>query len=181
MKNYIAGKLKYLLFLSIGMLIITSNIAGAYAESDPSTGMLSGPDTIQQGKQICLNFTLTGVKEISAEDITIKYDKERFDFISADPINESTIVLETVNDASTGTLRIIAASFGADNAISGTEDILKLVFTSKMTGTADFSATKVSLANAQGEVYQSAAFIKPVRISADKRLIKNNRSGSIRE
>jgi len=48
--------------------------------------------------------------------------------VRADSIREGTEILETEDDADTGTVEIILVSLGKGNAINGNADILKLMF-----------------------------------------------------
>ena len=70
-------------------------------------------------------------KTCQAQDVTISYDKNKFDFVGADPIGDNTVIEQTVNNTDAGTVRFIIVTTGAQNAISGSADVLTLNFTSK--------------------------------------------------
>ncbi|MCA0757848.1 family 78 glycoside hydrolase catalytic domain [Paenibacillus sp. N4] len=124
---------------------------------------LKGPNRAGENDTIGFTYRLDGVDQISAQDLTIRYDQERFEFVGAESLVEGTEVEETVSSA--GTVRLLLASLGAGHSISGDADVLKLTFKSKVkTGTGTIELADVKLSDGSGEVYQSEAEGKSVTL-----------------
>jgi hypothetical protein len=116
-----------------------------------SGATLTGQDGTRNGAAFSVKYGLSGVQNISAQDVTINYNKELFDFKDAETTNPNTVIQETVNTVP-GTVRFIIASMGADNAISGAADVLKLNFAAKATGSGMISVANANLSDDKGNV-----------------------------
>ncbi len=125
---------------------------------------LAGPGLISTGETFSLTYGLGGVQGISAQDITVSYDKDKLDFTGATALPEGTSVQQTVNKPEEGTVRFIIVSTGAQNAISGRADILKLDFVSKAQGVSTVAITRAALATGIGEV--SFAAVSGISVDA---------------
>jgi hypothetical protein len=108
---------------------------------------LTGPASVGEGEAFSLTYGLTGVQDISTEDITVSYDKNLFDYVSTESIRQGAVVNYSNNDAGAGTININIDSSGEGNIISGDADILEITFNSKMTGSGNISISNASLFN----------------------------------
>jgi len=93
---------------------------------------ITGPSVIRGLEPFSVVYSLENAADITAQIVTVSYDKDKFTFEpgldSVKSIREGTSVFETKHNAVTGTITIILASFGKENAINGNADILELVF-----------------------------------------------------
>jgi len=127
---------------------------------------LTGPDTVSG--QFTLAYGLEGAEEITAKELTVSYDKDLFEYVSAAPASAGiTIVDMPVHDEDAGTLRFFLASMGAENAVNGNADILNLVFNTKAGGTGTIGVNNISLANGEGEVLSAEGAVKTLTVSED--------------
>jgi hypothetical protein len=121
-----------------------------------ASAALRGPGSITAGEPFSVIYALAGVQSISAQDITISYDSEKFEFAGAEAIPEGTWIQSTVGDPEAGTVRFLIVSAGAQNAISGSADILKLNFVSKTVGIGNIAITRAEFGAGSGEVFDAA-------------------------
>ncbi|MCA0757846.1 family 78 glycoside hydrolase catalytic domain [Paenibacillus sp. N4] len=129
---------------------------------------LAGPSLAGEDESFSLTYRLAGVESISAQDVTIDYDKTRFEFVGAESLIADTQIEETKNDTSGGSVRLIVASLGADRSISGDADVMKLTFKSKKaSGTGNITLSEVKVSNGDGEVFQTEASGKTVTLDAN--------------
>jgi lysophospholipase L1-like esterase/uncharacterized protein YjdB len=87
---------------------------------------LTGSAIVEPDKDFEVGVSLTGdIKGIYAEDITLDYDKDLFDFIKVDPESDKVMLANVITS---GALRIVAANQGG---ITGSALILNLAFHAK--------------------------------------------------
>lgn len=144
----------------------TLKAKAAVTVTSSAAASLRGPGSAIMGEPFSLTYALAGVQEISAQDITISYDKDKFEFTGAEAIPEETWVQHTVNNPEAGTVRFLIVSAGAQNAISGSADILKLDFAPKAQGIGDIAITRAALGAGSGEVYDAAVSGVSVEVEA---------------
>ncbi|MBP1966677.1 beta-galactosidase [Paenibacillus aceris] len=100
---------------------------------------LTGSGTANSGQSFTLTYGLTGVSQNTfAQDITFTYDPQKLDFVSADSLNDHFIIVDKV--ATSGQVRLITASVGADHQTNG--NWLTLTFRAKST---ESTATTVAV------------------------------------
>jgi hypothetical protein len=110
--------------------VITVSTSGVVTPVS-ATGTLTGPSTVLEGKTYELNFGLKQVMgEIAAEDLTVGFDPELFEFESVEALlPDFTILTHTV---SPGSVRVILASTnGSGGAVAADSELLKLRFKAK--------------------------------------------------
>ncbi len=117
---------------------------------------LKGPGSINKGDPFSVTYNLAGVQGISAQDVIVSYDKDKFEFKDAEALPTQTWIQHTANNAENGTVRFIIVSAGAQNAISGSADILKMNFVSKAEGIGNIAITRAALGTGSGAVYNAA-------------------------
>ena len=91
------------------------------------TVILTGDSMASAGWQYNVNVSVTDVIGAYAADITVDYDADLFDFISASKANEETQIIE-VSSSIPGKLRIILVNV---NGMGGSYDLLNLKFIAK--------------------------------------------------
>jgi len=106
---------------------------------------LDGPVSANMGDTFEVTYGLANVEDISAQDITIKYDKDIFEYISAETADgkEASEIIYDANDADTGVVRLIVAHKGANNVVTGSKEVLKVKFKAKGSGSGSIEASAV--------------------------------------
>ena len=123
------------------------------------SSVLEGPDEIKTGSLFILIFGLKAASDVMAQDITVTYDADNFEYVEAEPASDG-ISIATADQRVPGTVRIVAVSTGLDNAVNGNKDILKLAFRPKKDFVSDIiSVSKVQVSNSEGAVFD----VKPAQ------------------
>ncbi|WP_136606240.1 cohesin domain-containing protein [Paenibacillus dokdonensis] len=108
-----------------------SQNAAATSAGQQSVTLKASVEQAAPGQSFTIKYGVSGVTgNVFAQDITIEYDPAVMEYV-ADSIKVLKEGVTVVNDPSTqapGSLRIILASMGAQNAVTGTGDILELGF-----------------------------------------------------
>lgn len=142
---------------------------------------LNGPSTVSGEETFTVSLGLNGLsKPTYAQDIRIKYDREHFEFISAESAVEGVGILETLHDSDAGTLRFIVASHGAEHALTDDLQLLKLTFKSKAVtedATAAIVVTEAVLADDQGDEINAAESGLEIAIQAPDKGIPGDING----
>jgi len=145
----------------------------SYEEPDQALITLNGPVLANIGDTIEVTYGLANVEKISAQDITIKYDKDLFEYVGLVIKDEETTKLlqPEYNDADAGTVRFIIAHPGRGNAISGSADVLTIQFKVKASGTGLIEAS-AELGSSSGDVIVPDGNKVTVVVGADKSLLE---------
>lgn len=134
--------------LEEGTAIITARIKGTDITADCEvtvSGTLKvldiepGQSIIMKNQRVAIDLTIDNIKEIAAEDVVIKYDSSKLQFLGADETEGIKIIK---NDVKTGELRFILASKGIENVVQTKKILLKLNFKGKGLGDAEVKITK---------------------------------------
>jgi transglutaminase/protease-like cytokinesis protein 3 len=80
---------------------------------------------IHLNETVSANLTIDNIKDIAAEDVRIKYDNTKLQFVSMDEVDGIKLVK---SDTQPGELRVIVASKGAANVVEAKKALLKLNF-----------------------------------------------------
>lgn len=94
---------------------------------------------IKANETVSANIVIDNITEIAAEDITIKYDNTKLQFLGMEEVEGIKIVKSNTQE---GELRIIVASKGANNIINAKKTLLKLNFKGISAGEALVDITK---------------------------------------
>jgi beta-glucosidase len=121
-----------------------------------SSATLNAPEFVNSTSQFNVALGLAAVENISAQDISVSYDNNHFDFVGAESARADTVLLETANDVTNGAIRFIMASTGVENAITGDADVLNLTFNPKTTGPGVIAVTNADVSDTQGTVTKIA-------------------------
>lgn len=96
-------------------------------------------EIIKIDEEVLVDLTINNIQEITAEDIRIKYDSDRLEFLGYEEVEGIKLVKDLQNDDE---LRVILASKGEANIINAKEILLKLRFRGEMAGEALLDVTK---------------------------------------
>lgn len=118
---------------------------------------LAGPSSVEGGKEFSLTYGLAGADKISAQNITLHYDKDVFEFAGAKPVKEETVI-QGVYKGVPGSIQLVVASLGLEHAANGTENILEVTFKAKNVNVSgEISVASASLGNGEtGEEMEAA-------------------------
>jgi len=162
-----------------GKTIITvTTLDGGYSaqcivtvSSGLNSATLTGPDLVNGLIPFNLTYGLMGVSDITAQNIIISYDEDKFEFVSSEVVPDGIAILES--DSSTpGIIKLLIASLGEENAISGDVDILNIVFRSKAGGLGNISVSYAEIANSDGERFTAEPAEKIIDVVDKTELIE---------
>lgn len=140
----------------------------------PGGVCLSAVDPVDMGAEFATTFKLMDAANVSAQDITISYDTTRFNFVKAEPAQSKVTLQEVINNSDTGSVNIIAACLGAENAINGSADIFILTFSAKAQGDGIISVSNAELADGQGNETDAGTYSLTVKVNSGSRLQLDN-------
>lgn len=125
--------------------------------STPATAsvVLSGPQKVTTTGHVALQFGVTSAQQVTAQDVVIKYDAQKFTFDNAVSLDSKSAIQDVDNDSVAGTVRLIVVNTGAGNALNGDQPaLLKINFTpvASAEGTGIFSVEQAAFSDAAGEV-----------------------------
>ncbi|HHV98288.1 MAG TPA: hypothetical protein GXX36_01740, partial [Clostridiaceae bacterium] len=134
---------------------------------------LKAPASVNTDDIFEVTYGLANVEKISAQDITIKYNKDLFEYVGIVLTDEETTELlqPEYNDADAGTVRFIIAHPGRGNAINGSADVVKIKFKAKTSGVGTIEAS-AKLGNSLGEVIVPDKDKVTVVVDTDKSLLE---------
>lgn len=134
-----------------GNKLNTQVISGTETEL-PIESRLTGPDSVGSGEAFDILLGLSSMRQnVYAHDIKINYDADVMEYVSASSLIEGVQVIESKMLAP-GRIRLILASAGADHAVTGDAQLLKLSFKAKeasgsTTGVIEVSQAELGLAD----------------------------------
>lgn len=118
--------------------------------------VLTGVDQVYAGQSFELTYGLNGVSgEVLAQDITLSYDADKLDFISAASLDDDSFKIAGIHETA-GEIRLLGVHLGALQADPNT-DLLRLTFNAKQgsespgTVIADIAVTSLIAADRQGD------------------------------
>lgn len=98
---------------------------------EPVTGeaLLAGADLPAVGEDYTLTYSLQASNHVSAQDVTIAYDEAVLQWTGELEMAEEHTIAAAIHEAEPGTIRLKLATLGAEHALSGETDVVKLSFT----------------------------------------------------
>ena len=96
-------------------------------------------DKIHLGDEVQANLTIDNIQQIAAEDVRIKYDSSKLQFLGFEQVDGIKVVKDEQNE---GELRVILASQGISNVAFMKKTLLKLNFKGISAGEALVDVTK---------------------------------------
>ncbi|MFD2331862.1 heparin/heparin-sulfate lyase HepB [Cohnella sp. GCM10020058] len=109
-------------------------------ESESGTVTLSTAGSVKPGEAFVAKLGVKDISNASALDVTVQYDKDKFEYEGAESDRTESSIENTVHDSSAGTVRYVIANASAAGAIIGDASVLRLNFRAKQ-GLQDGSGT----------------------------------------
>ncbi|MEC0090013.1 right-handed parallel beta-helix repeat-containing protein [Paenibacillus macquariensis] len=126
-------------------------------KEEQPTAVLTGPSTVLAGQPFTVNFGLSNItSNVYGQDITIEYDTALVEYVSSTAMKTGVDILS--EKANPGKIRMILASQGANHAVIGSAELVKLSFKAKsvaQTTTGMISVTGALLGDEQGREFQA--------------------------
>lgn len=123
--------------------------AALQAAAEPVLEVSIDEESVAVGQEFTSNILLKNVSNIYAEDFTINYDSELFEYIGFEEVTGYKVYNEPTDQ--NGTLRFIVASQGEEYGINEEQLFLKLKFKAKAVGTGKVDASKCRIADTEHE------------------------------
>lgn len=121
--------------------------------------VLLGESTVQSGREFQVNLGLRNVTQsVYAQDLALQYDANLMEYVGADSLVDGVSVIQSVYHVP-GELRFLLVSEGADHAVTGNPDVLKLTFKAKdvaENASWTIAVTKAVISNEQGQEFDVA-------------------------
>lgn len=130
------------------------------------TMTLEGAATVKKDDSFTVQLGVANVADsIYASDITVNYRADLFELTEVKPVSEGVQIIDRA-DNGTGAVRLVLASIGQDNAITGDAQLVNLVFKAKgePDSSGNISVMKAVLANGEGNETEAASAEWSVRI-----------------
>jgi hypothetical protein len=132
-----------------------------------ATATLTGPTSATSGQSFDVTFGLADVEgSIAAEDLTITYDASKLEIEDVEALQEGFSIAG--QSAGAGTVRLLLAGSGVENAVATDGNLLKISFrvlASASSGTATVSVTDHVITNSQGEEAQVTVVSRDVIVA----------------
>lgn len=145
---------------------------GVNGEDLPSvttSATLSSVQSVAIGESFQVNYGLTGAVNVTAQDVTVHYDKDRFTYVSATEGVNGTVIQDKTSNAEQGTVRFILANTGNTPVFNGDfANIVNMTFEAKSSGTGIIEVTQAKLSDTDGEVIAANVTNKSISVLADK-------------
>lgn len=130
---------------------------------------LTGPDTVSLNGVFSVTYGIRGAEDLRAQDVTVSYDKDRFEFMGVNPIDSgksyTVTVMKPENDENAGKMSLMFVVLG--ESISGDADVLELKFKAKDFGEGDISVNAI-LSDSKGHESEAVGASKSVRVVKGK-------------
>ncbi|MFX3635372.1 MAG: glycoside hydrolase N-terminal domain-containing protein [Candidatus Pristimantibacillus sp.] len=141
-----------------------------------------GPDSVSSGAAFAVRYGLTDLtKGIYAQDITIQYDSEAFEFASAISLVDGVEILKLTEDEP-GKLRLILASQGAGKEIIGEAEVFELTFQARelqQEAAGEIALSSINLADGDGNEQQLEAASMSIGITPNEANADINGDGKV--
>ena len=155
--NYIRAQLK-----GPGGISFTQPF-GTSAVEEPSA-VLTGEDVVRVGEEITLNYGLKAVSSVYAQDITLSFDENSFEFVKVEATSDDTVIVNT-STTKAGKVRVVAINEGG---VNGEVEVMNFTFKAKNTEintTSNISITSAELGIApSGDVVKANTAVKTINI-----------------
>jgi len=130
-------KIGFIFLLGMGIFIVGGNTNKVYASEITTSSSVvfyleSNNKTVGLDNTTNVNLFINNVTGIMAEDITISYNTNKLEYLNAN-ITDGINIIQSVVTTS-GQVRFILSSYGDENVIDSTKNILQLQFKTKEQG-----------------------------------------------
>ena len=125
------------------------NTTSTAPQLEPTLNVVIAEESVNVGQEITADIVLEDVANIYAEDFSINYDNNLFDYLGFEEVTGHAVYNQPVDDD--GNIRFIVASQGAAYGITGEKTFIKLKFKAKAIGVATVDAVKCRIADTESE------------------------------
>ncbi|WP_326514174.1 Ig-like domain-containing protein [Clostridium intestinale] len=125
---------------------LTATCAVNVITNNESVTVESEKDKLALNSEFTTDIVLHNVKNIYAEDFTVAYDKDLFEYVGYEDI-EGLKVFKEIKDTDNGKLRFIVASLGEENGINEDKAVVKLKFKTKASGKGKIDVLKTRISD----------------------------------
>jgi hypothetical protein len=108
---------------------------------------------VNAGLQFTTNVVIKNAPNLYAEDITVQYDKDKFEYVSAEPADNAALKIYHEDKNTEGKVKFIVASTGASHPLDGDHQILNLKFKAKAVGQGEIKVLSGQTADGAGKEY----------------------------
>jgi hypothetical protein len=133
----------------------TSSLKEEDIEADGPAAILEGSASVVSGSTFTINLSLNKLTDsIYAQDLSFSYDPNVFEYVASRSLLNKVQIVNSVHD-NKGKIRLILASEGAENAVTGNQKIVELTFKAKDTESVAIGKVKaepIVLSNGETEV-----------------------------
>lgn len=142
--------------------------------------VLSADSSVTSGQPFVVRYDVNHISgKVFAQDITIQYDEDRLNYVSAKSLIEGVAIVEE-STKTPGKLRLIMASEGAEHGISGNQQIAELTFRAKEvteTVTVNISVSDVLLGDEEGIETTAAPATVSVEVKPEQTGVSGDLNG----
>ncbi|MFX3635376.1 MAG: discoidin domain-containing protein [Candidatus Pristimantibacillus sp.] len=146
---------------------------------EPQT-QLTAPSSVLAGEAFVVRYGVTDITDPAfAQDVIITFDSSVMDFVSAESLMDGVKLIE-VSTVAPGKLRLILASVGAGNEVTGDEQLIELSFKSKVlleTVTGTIAVPSAILAGETGEETEAASSSISIEVTVEEQGIPGDING----
>lgn len=144
----------------------------AVENTENTATTLTAADTVGLNQEFTLTYGLEGAEGISAQEIILAYDPNKFEYVGSKSLKEGTIILKeeavkvNVDSYVPGKVNLTIVSLGEANAINGSANLLEIKFRSKAVKTSStiyIEEAELGL-GATGNVVQATTSRKKVAV-----------------
>jgi uncharacterized protein YjdB len=125
---------------------LTATCAVNVTTNNESVTVESEKDKLALNSEFTTDIVLHNVKDIYAEDFTVAYDKDLFEYVGYEDV-EGLKVFKEIKDTDNGKLRFIVASLGEENGINEDKAVVKLKFKTKASGKGKIDVLKTRISD----------------------------------
>lgn len=151
------------------------------AQEEGLQSVLDAPALVISGEEWVASFGLRQITSpVQAQDIVLRYDSDRFEFIKAESKEESVKVVQVQTDIP-GQVRLLAASVGEDQAIRTDGTFIELTLRAKVVdtpSTGNIEVAQAIVSDPQGAETNAALTSKSISIMPGK-LLDVNKDGRV--
>ncbi|MEC0229308.1 fibronectin type III domain-containing protein [Paenibacillus alba] len=127
-----------------------SNEASATIQLDPQLKITIAEEKVKVGQEVIANVSLKNVSNIYAEDFSVGFDKNLFDYVGFEQVPGYKVYNTPVANQN-GVVRFIVSSQGQQYGITGEKTFVKLKLKAKAPGTGKVDALKCRIADIDKE------------------------------
>ncbi|MGO4693921.1 LamG-like jellyroll fold domain-containing protein [Paenibacillus sp. 2TAB26] len=133
----------------------TASVKEEETEISGPTAVLEGKTSVVSGSTFTIKLGLNDVSDnVYAQDISFNYDPNAFEYVASRSLLEKVQIVNTIHDEK-GKIRLILASEGVENAVTGSKQVVELTFKAKETQTVTtgkVTADSILISNGETEV-----------------------------